>query len=237
MATRKRKTAKRRTRRNPTKRHVAPRKRRRHRSSTGLAVRRNPSHGPIVGYRKKQHRRRSTRRNPSISTADWKKLGIATAIAAVGGFAGVAATTALESHVSQPPRTLGLIKLAAAALGLYAGAKVGQPLAGIAFAGAMGASAGKDLVSSFSGAAAPAAAAGAAAAGAGANGASTDPAAQAAAAQQQADMQAVMDDDDDMDGADGMAAVYDDDENDDDAFEDGQGDFENQDFDRAFAME
>lgn len=230
MATRKRRTKRRTTKRKAPRRTTVvvksnPSRRRRRHNPRRRARRSNPGVRSFVAARRTHRRRRS---NPSIGSHDLKKLGIAAAIAAVGGFAGVAATTLLEGRVSQPPRTLGILKLALGAAGVWAGAKVGQPLAGIAFAGAVGASAAKDLVDSFGAGAGAPAAAGQPALPPGAAGAA-DAQAQAQAA---ADMQAVMDDDD-MDGAEGMAAVFDGDDGS-EAFSDDNDDFETGDFDREF---
>jgi hypothetical protein len=227
MATRKRRARKtrktshrKRTAPRTTVRVTNPRRRRRSNPRRHHARRhRNPSTTVVVGRARTRRRHRN-----GPNTTDLKKLGMSAVIAAIGGFAGVAATTALEGRVAQPPRILGLIKLGLGAAGLYAGAKLKQPLAGIAFAGAVGASAAKDIAGSFTAGATPPQVPAAA-----------DPAQMPQnAGGDGGGMSAVLDDDDDLDGAEGMAAVFDGDDDPNGPWSDDDDDFESGDFDRDF---
>jgi len=177
-----RKAPKRRTaRKAPAARRAAPRKRR-NKATHHAAPRRSSARRPF--------RRRRNAGGGSVSS---KKLAMLTGVAIVGGLIGLFASQQVDARVAQPPRMLGLGKMALAGAGLYAGIKAGQPAIGVGLAAALGASGGMNLLASFQ--APPAAAA--------------PPAMPPADAPPQ--MAAVIDapDDEGMAGYEGMAAVQD----------------------------
>lgn len=217
MATRKRKPKKKRTaKKNPSR----PRRRNKHgpRSQSGAATRaggrqrrtgRRRHHNPAPA------RRRRRRHNPSFGGME--KLVMTGLKAIGGGVLGVLAGRLLESKVAQPPRTMGAIEVAAGLAGLWAGVKFGQPAIGLGFAGGLGGvQGGGKLLDSFMTPAAPPAMPPPPGGAPQMPPAATPPDAMAA-------VEAV-DEDGDMEGAEGMAAVEtaDDDEDDD---EDTSGEF------------
>lgn len=196
-AKKKRGKAKKRPRRNPA---AAPKRR----SATGYT-----SGAGRVRRRKlnprRTHRRRS---NPTMGGASGKRLAMMVGMAVVGGAAGIFAAKQVEAHVPQSPQVLGLAEIALAGLGLFAAIKFKQPVLGFAFAAGAGATGGLNLLNSVSSPSSSAPAVPAA----GAPPPQMPPAAGAEAygyPQMPPGMGAVVDYDDDMGGAEGMAAVED----------------------------
>jgi hypothetical protein len=149
MATRrKKKTTKKRAKRaNPTRRRRRRNAPKRH-AAAGYTVGKSRVRRRKLNPGKRHHRRR--RHNPSFGGAGMKQLVMTGLKAVAGGMIGVLAGRMLEAHVSQPPRTMGAIEVAAGLAGLYIGSKMGQPAIGLGFAGGLGGvQGGAKLLDSF----------------------------------------------------------------------------------------